>query len=419
MSSTEEATQSAEHQPIDYVEVAVVGGGPGGLAAAAMIKKAGLRPVIFERAEAVGSSWRGHYDRLHLHTVRWLSDLPGLPFPRSEGWFVPREGVIRHLERYAAHFGLEVRTGIEVERIDPTAGGWRLQTSTGTIDAWAVVVATGYNKIPVDPDWPGRDTFQGEFLLAAKYRNPGPYRGRDVLVVGPGNSGAEIATDLAEGGARKVWLSYRTPPNVISRDRPVPVPLLGIILEALRVSPALGNAIAGFIQRHTVGDLSKYGLPPSPREIGTQMVRDEVIPIIDVGVVQMIKDRRVIPVPAVVRLDGRDVVLADGSRLTPDAVIACVGYQPGLEPLVGHLGLIGPQKGHPLVAGGNTVPTAPRLYFVGLRMVTTGLFREFGIEAKAIAADLKKQSPPTQQDPGSLVASNGVRKSSEQRPRGT
>lgn len=246
---------------IDHVDVAVIGAGPGGLAAAAMIKKAGMRPVVFERAQAAGASWRNHYDRLHLHTIRRFSDLPDLPFPKDEGKWVSRNGVVRHLEKYVEHFGLDLRTGIDVQRIDPAEGGWQLETSKGPVHAWAVVVATGYNRIPIEPDWPGRDSFQGEFVLAADYRNPAPYRDKDVLVVGPGNSGGEIATDLAEGGADKVWLSYRTPPNIISRDRPLPPPVLGVVMEALRVPPKFGDWLSTFIQRHTIGDLSAYGLP--------------------------------------------------------------------------------------------------------------------------------------------------------------
>ncbi|BCB74808.1 monooxygenase [Phytohabitans flavus] len=341
------------------VEVAVIGAGPGGLAAAAMVKQAGFQPVVFERAADVASSWRGHYDRLHLHTVRWMSNLPGLPFPRSEGKWVSRGGVVSHMETYVAHFGLDVRTGVDVTRIDAAPGGWRLETSQGPVHAWAVVVATGYNRVPIEPSWPGRDTFQGEFVRAADYKNPTPYRGKNVLVVGPGNSGAEIATDLAEGGARTVWLSYRTPPNIISRDRPLPPPVLGVVMERLRVGPRLGDWIAATIQRRTIGDMTRYGFPPAPRSIGTQMVRDEVIPIIDLGLVKQVKAGRVTPVPETKSLEGHEVVLADGQRLDADVVVCCIGYRPGLEPLVGHLGLVGPKKGHPIVYGGDTARTRP------------------------------------------------------------
>ena len=115
--------------------------------------------------------------------------------------------------------------------MDRTPDGWRVETSAGPFDAWAVVVATGYNRVPVEPTWPGRDQFPGDITLGAHYRNAAPYRDRDVLVVGIGNTGAEIAVDLVESGAGKVWLSYRTPPNLTVRDGPIPPPLLGILLR--------------------------------------------------------------------------------------------------------------------------------------------------------------------------------------------
>jgi putative flavoprotein involved in K+ transport len=369
--------------------VAVIGGGPGGLSAAAVLKRRGYQPVVFERG-SVGEFWRGQYDRLHLHTIRWLSNLPGLHFPRSEGKWVSRDGVVAHLERYVAHHRLEVRSGVEVRRADRASDGWRLETSAGSFDAWAVVVATGYNRVPVEPAWPGRDEFSGDFTLGAHYKNAAPYRGRDVLVVGIGNTGAEIAVDLVEGDAGKVWLSYRTPPNLTTRDGPIPPPLLGIVLRFFGASAAFGDRLMGFLQRMGgLDDLSDYGFPPAPRGMVTQMLRDDVIPVIDVGMIPLVKQRRITPVPAVERIEGREVVLVDGRHLTPDAVIACVGYRRGLEPLVGHLGILN-DLGRPTVYGGEAAPNVPRLYFVGYKNHISGMFREFGYEARQIARALKQ-----------------------------
>lgn len=368
--------------------VAVIGAGPGGLSAAAVLKRRGYQPVVFERG-SVGEFWRGQYDRLHLHTIRWLSNLPGLRFSRSEGKWVSRDGVIAHLERYVAHFGLDVRTGVEVRRVDRAPDSWRIETSAGSFDAWAVVVATGYNRVPVEPTWPGRDQFPGDITLGARYKNAAPYRDRDVLVVGIGNTGAEIAVDLVEGGAGRVWLSYRTPPNLTLRDGPIPPPLLGIVLRFFGASAEFGDRVIAFGQRMDgLDDLSEYGLPPSPRGAVTQMIRDDVIPIIDVGMIPLVKQRRITPVPAVERIEGKEVVLADGSRLAPDAVIACVGYRRGLEPLVGHLGILN-ERGRPIVYGGEAAPNAPRLHFVGYKNNISGMFREFGYEARHIAHALK------------------------------
>src|SRR4051812_3115970 len=143
-------------------DAAVIGAGPGGLAAAAMLKRRGVDVVVLERADAVGASWRGHYERLRLHTVRWLSHLPGMKIPRAHGRWVSRDGVVAYLESYARHHGLDVRVGVEVERVERAGDGgraaWRLVTASGDdVEAEHVVVATGYNKTPFMPDFPGGD----------------------------------------------------------------------------------------------------------------------------------------------------------------------------------------------------------------------------------------------------------------------
>ena len=152
-------------------DAAVIGAGPAGLAAAAMLRRRGLDAVVIDRAAAVGSSWRGHYDRLHLHTVRWLSDLPGMRFPRSHGRWVHRDGVIEYLEHYASHHGLELMLDTDVRGLTRAGGGWVLDTSAGTVEAGSVVVATGYNNVPFMPEYPGRQDFAGELTHASCYRN--------------------------------------------------------------------------------------------------------------------------------------------------------------------------------------------------------------------------------------------------------
>ena len=366
------------------MDTLVIGAGPGGLAAAAMLKKRGIPVVVLER-DAIGASWRRHYDRLHLHTVRWLSHLPGLRFNRAHGRWVHRDGVVRYLESYVRHHGLEVRTGVDVRKLDRAidGSGWVVHTTDGPLHARAVVIATGHNRIPFIPEWPGKETFEGELLHGQDYRNGETYRGRDVLVVGSGNTGAEIAIDLVEHGAASVRMAVRTPPNIVLREtNGVPSQVTGLLMR--RLPPKIGDPLAKATRKLVIGDLTEYGLPDPPRGLLTAFVRDDVVPIIDVGTIELIKQGKIEVVAGVVEFDGADVVLADGSRIQPDAVVSCAGYQRGLEPLVGHLGLIG-EKGRPIVHGPDMAESAPDLHFIGFTNPISGMFREFGIDAKKIA----------------------------------
>ncbi|HVD00273.1 MAG TPA: NAD(P)/FAD-dependent oxidoreductase [Candidatus Dormibacteraeota bacterium] len=214
--------------------VAVVGGGPAGLATAGALHQRGIGSRVLEAGSSVGTSWRNHYDRLHLHTVRSLSALPGRPIPREMGRWVARGDLLRYLEDYAREQALEVETGIEVTRVDRRDRGWLLRTSGGDRAAVAVVIATGYNRSPILPAWPGRKDFEGQVIHSSRYRNPGPFTGKQVLVVGSGNSGAEIAADLVDGGASEVLISIRTPPNIQRREfLGIPTQVLGILLGGL------------------------------------------------------------------------------------------------------------------------------------------------------------------------------------------
>ena len=198
----------------------MIGAGPAGVASALALKDVGVSPLVVDRADQVASSWRGRYDRLRLNTWRRYSQLPDRPFPKGTPTFPSRDQVVEYLDRHAHEDGITLRLGTQVERLDRDDGGWRVRTSAGEITAPQVVVATGFENEPLIPDWPGRETFAGELLHARDYRNPEPFRDRSVLVVGPGCTGMEIAHDLVEGGARKVWLAVRTPPNIMLRQGP-------------------------------------------------------------------------------------------------------------------------------------------------------------------------------------------------------
>lgn len=371
--------------------VVVIGAGPGGLATAAELGRRGIAAVVLERAAKPAASWRAHYDRLHLHTPRFLSHLPGLRIPAEEGRWVSRDGVVRYLDRYVEHHGIRVRTAVEVTRVDRHAGAWLVHTASGDVPAATVVVATGHNHTPHVPQWPGLAGFTGEVAHAAGYRNGQPYAGRDVLVVGAGNTGAEVAVDLVEHGARQVWLAVRTPPHILRRQTfGVPATLGGVVMRHL--PPRVADALIEPLRRRSVPDLTAHGLPDPGPGAYARAARGE-IPVLDVGLVDAVRDGRVEPVAGVTGFDGSRVLLADGSSVEPEVVIAATGYRRGLEPLVGHLGVLD-RTGRPVPRGARTLPAAPRLYFVGFANPVSGMFREIGIEARRVARAVEEGRPP-------------------------
>ena len=360
----------------------IVGAGAAGLATAALLRRAGRDALVLEAGPEPGAAWRGRYDRLRLHTPRLLSGLPNRRIPRRYGRWVARDDLIAYLAEYARAERIDVQTGATVERIDRDGDGWLLSLADRQIRADTVIVATGYNGAPRIPDWPGRDGFSGELVHSVDYRNPAPYRGRDVLVVGAGNSGAEIATDVAEGGAARTRLSVRTPPQIVRRSTAgVPAQLIGMAIRYL--PPDWVDPISRTQRRLSIPDLSQQGLPRPQDGVRTAFLATGTTPILDVGIVSAVRRGAVDVVAAVEGFDGAAVLLADGSRIEPDAVIAATGFGAGLDGLVGHLGVLGPH-GLPLKTDGE--PALPGLWFVGFRPTLGGQLREGSIAARHVAA---------------------------------
>jgi putative flavoprotein involved in K+ transport len=363
-------------------DVAIVGAGSAGLATASLLRRSGIEPLLLEAGPEPGAAWRERYDRLRLHTPRLLSGLPGRRIPRRYGRWVARDDLLAYFHDYAA--GLDVRTGARVKRIDRDADAWLLDLDGEAISTRAVIVATGYNGAPFVPDWPGREAFAGELIHSSAYRNPAPFRGRDVLVVGAGNSGAEIATDVAAGGASRTWLAVRTPPQIIRRATAgVPAQLIGIAIRHL--PPAWVDPISIAQRKLSIPDLAAQGLPRPEHGVRTAFLATGTTPILDVGIVAAVRRGAVEIVAAVDGFDGPDVLLADGSRIAPGAVIAATGYRAGLDGLVGHLDVLGP-RGLPKRTDGE--PVLPGLWFVGFAPTLGGQLREGSIAARKVAASV-------------------------------
>ncbi|GAA4283690.1 NAD(P)/FAD-dependent oxidoreductase [Brevibacterium daeguense] len=375
--------------------VVIVGAGPSGLATAAELTARGVPAVVLERGPQIGAAWAGRYDGLRFNTSRRSSALPGAPFPREFGQFPTRDQYVSYLRRYAAERGVTVETGVEATRIRPAVNGdWTISTvaqgdraADGERRARHVVTATGAFARPRLPAWADERSFTGAILHSSRYRGPAPFESKTVVVVGAGSSGMEIAYQLASGGAGRVLLSVRTPPNILFREingvpGDLPVPLF------LRLPPGFVDRLMFAMQRRVVGDLSAYGLPAPTTGAMTNLKVDGPGPaVVDPVVIDAIRSGAIECVPAVVGLDGDSVIVADGRRIRADVVVLATGYTTGLEDLVGGLGVL-TERGMPLERTGAEV--LPGLRFVGY-VARPGITGYVGKIAKRVAREIAGQ----------------------------
>jgi indole-3-pyruvate monooxygenase len=363
----------------------VVGASGAGLATVACLQRAGVSHEVLEAADVVGSAWRHHYDRLHLHTPRLSSALPGLRMPRDWPRYPSRDQVVDYLEHYCRHHGIAPRFGQQVLRLERKDGGWVATTGDGQWRARHVVVATGATRRPVRPSWPGMETYQGQVLHSSEYVNGEQWRSRPVLVVGFGNSACEQAIDLLECGALP-HQSVRSPVNVIPRDLFGTVSVLQLGIAMRRLPPAVADALAWPLVRLTVGDLRSLGLRKLGYGPNTQIARDGHIPVLDIGTVAQLRAGRIQVHGAVSRFTTGGVVFADGTALDVDAVVLGTGYRPALEEFLPDWRAVCDESGTPHVSGRATA--LPGLYFCGQHVSPAGMLREIGLEARRIAADI-------------------------------
>jgi cation diffusion facilitator CzcD-associated flavoprotein CzcO len=359
----------------------VIGAGPAGLATAAAMQRRGLDAVILEKTEAVGAAWRRHWDGLHLHTIRAHSGLPGMPMPKIYGRFPSRADVVEYLETYAAKFALKPIFGAKIEAIRRDDWGWRAEAKGAAWRAPLVVVATGWADYPYSPGWPGMESFSGPILHSREYRNPTPFAGKRVLVVGFGNSGGEIALELAKARV-DTTVSVRGPLWVAPRE------VLGVSVVTLAIAqrhvPArLADPINALVFRLTLGPVERLGLREPVKGPRRMTEEDGRTPLLDSGTIAAMRAGLINSRGDIVRFTPDGAVFAAWPPGQFDAVILATGFRPDLRPLLPDAHGVLNANGAPLVSGASTAEAG--LFFCGAITVATGQLRQIGIEARRIA----------------------------------
>lgn len=363
----------------------IVGAGPAGLASAACLKQRGIEALVLEAGASLANSWRHHYDRLRLHTVKQQSHLPGLPFARELARYPTRAEVIAYLEAYAARFEIVPRTAEAVRRVCAADDGFVVESERATYRTRAVVIASGLNRVPNPDRLPGQERFRGALIHSRDYRNADRFVDQRVLVVGAGNTGAEIALDLAEHGVRPT-MALRSPVNIVPRDfLGLPTQLTSIRLRGLPL--ALADAVARLVSRLAFGNLARYGLTRPALGPLTAFKLRRRVPLIDVGTIAAIKRGDIAVKPAVAGFTETGALFADGSADEFDAVVLATGYRPALEDIVAVAGVLD-DEGCPRDWKGGA---HPGLFFVGYQQPPTGLLREIALQAEAVAAAIARE----------------------------
>lgn len=370
--------------------VLIVGGGAAGLSAAGGLAKHGILATVVDKDDCIGSSWARRYQSLKLHTVRRYSGLAHYPIPADRPRYLSKDEYAAYLREYARVLGLRVSLGERVQTVRRSPGDsqgvvWDVETDHGLRRAKVVIVATGHYAVPYLPRWFGSEAFRGTLLHSSGYTTGTDYQGRHVLVVGLGNSGAEIAADLCAQGAASVSVSVRTPPPIVTRELfgVIPVQLLGIALTPLGM-PQLIDRIGAVLRRRSIGDLAPYGLAPAAW--GPFTARKPAV--IDAGFVKYLKQRQITVRPEIDRLETSGVVYEDGSRESVDVIIAATGFRTGLEEILDVPGVID-ENGRPRFRSGH-VASVPGLYFIGFDETMRGHLFEIGRDSKRLAVEVAR-----------------------------
>jgi cation diffusion facilitator CzcD-associated flavoprotein CzcO len=368
----------------------VIGAGPSGLTALKNLRAAGLDAECLEREDGIGGNWyfgsgaSAVFASTRLISSKKLTEYPDHPMPRHWPAYPDHARCLEYLRGYARHFGLDahIRTGIAVERIEPVEGprgGWIVHAAGREPAAYdGVVIATGHNRLPRFPDIPG--AFAGTLLHACEYKSPlepVPIAGMRVLVIGGGNSAADIAVECSRHAARTVQSTrrgyYVVPRFILGR----PADLRGERLLKMHAPLWLRRLVSLRMIDRTIGLPHRHGLrkPDHGLFASHPVINEELYERIDAGAIAQVSD--------VVAFEGAEAVFADGRREPFDVVICATGYRiahPFIAPE--HLG---EEDGCPRLFMNLLHPTRDDIAVVGLIQPDSGQWGITDVQARLVA----------------------------------
>lgn len=368
----------------------IVGASVSGLASAASLQKEGIDYMILEKETKVAASWRNHYDRLHLHTNKSLSNLPGRKFDNTIPRYPSRRQVVDYLDSYREALKINPVFNTEAITIKKEGDYWITETTNGRYESKYVVIATGPYGKPRAVNFKGMETFPGKILHSCGYKTGLDFKGQKVLVVGFGNSACEIAIDLYEQGASPC-MAVRSPVNVIPRDF-LGIPILRISLLMSRLPPRLADTINAPLMQLLFGDITRFGLKKMPYGPFEQISKDGTIPLIDIGTIKHIRQGHIKIFDNINYIAGRTVYFKDDKKEDFDAIVAAIGYCTNYAEIIEVDGnrfedlKVSVNKQKLFGKGG--------LYFCGFWIAPTGQIREIALDAQKIAKDIARKENP-------------------------
>lgn len=345
-------------------DVIVIGGGQAGLAAGYYLSQRHKQFMILDENQRTGDSWRRRWDSLRLFTPAKYSSLPGLAFPAADFYFPGKDEAADYMESYAARFSLPVQHMVRVNRVTLPGEDYQVTTSAGTFQARNIIVATGAYQQPFLPTYASELDASIFQIHSSDYCNPRQVPAREILVVGAGNSGVEIAIELAMAG-KKVWLAGRD----VGR------------IPAKKVGRILGGRPYWFVVSKLLNAATPIGRKVRENALlhGTPLLGADL---------EMVAAARVTRTPRVSSVQSGIPQLEDGRSLPVQAVIWATGFQPDYRwiDLPGFSGDRYPQHNR------GVVPQSPGLFFVGLHFqsaLSSALIGGVGADADYVTRRLR------------------------------